>query len=37
MKRRDHLIYSTVGLAALFLALVALNYLASGAPLRSPS
>ncbi|OGA23714.1 MAG: hypothetical protein A3H34_08550 [Betaproteobacteria bacterium RIFCSPLOWO2_02_FULL_67_19] len=35
MKRRDHLIYSTVGLAALFLALVALNYLASGAPLRA--
>jgi len=35
MKQRDALIYSAVGLVALFLALVALNYLASGAALRA--
>ncbi len=34
MKQRDNLIYSALGLAALFLALVAFNYLASGAAAR---
>src|SRR3989304_5124984 len=34
MKPRDNLIYSAVGLAALLLALVAFNYLASGAAVR---
>ena len=32
MKRRESLIYSAAGLAVLFLALVALNYIASAAP-----
>ena len=35
MKRNEALIYSAVGLAALFLLLVAFNYLASGAAVRA--
>jgi ABC-type uncharacterized transport system involved in gliding motility auxiliary subunit len=35
MKKHETLIYSAVGLAALFLLLVAFNYLASRAPLRA--
>ena len=35
MKKYGHLLYSAIGLAALFLVLVAFNYLASTAPLRA--
>jgi ABC-type uncharacterized transport system involved in gliding motility auxiliary subunit len=35
MKKYSHLLYSAIGLAALFLVLVAFNYLASSAPLRA--
>ncbi len=35
MKKHEPLIYSAVGLAALFLLLVAFNYLAASAPLRA--
>src|SRR5512147_2288276 len=35
MKRRENLLYSAVGLAALFLALVALNYLAARTSVRA--
>ena len=34
MKKHQALVYSAVGLAALFLLLVAFNYLAAGAALR---
>src|SRR5712671_2556454 len=35
MKKYGHLLYSAIGLVALFLVLVAFNYLASTAPLRA--
>ena len=35
MKKYEHLVYSTVGLVALFLLLIAFNYLASTASLRA--
>jgi ABC-type uncharacterized transport system involved in gliding motility auxiliary subunit len=35
MKKYEHIIYSAIGLVALFLLLVALNYLVSRAPLRA--
>jgi ABC-type uncharacterized transport system involved in gliding motility auxiliary subunit len=35
MKKYSHLLYSAIGLVALFLVLVAFNYLASSAPLRA--
>ena len=35
MKKYEHLLYSAVGLVALFFALIAFNYLASTAPVRA--
>ena len=35
MKKYEHLLYSAIGLVALFLALIAFNYLASTAPVRA--
>ena len=35
MKKYEHFLYSAIGLVALFLALIAFNYLASTAPVRA--